>query len=274
MNDRYTFLMSVYYKEKPEFLKISIESMLNQTIPAEKIIIVMDGSLPEELEKILNSFCDRYPLLFKIVAIEKNVGLGLALNRGIQEVQTELIARMDSDDYIIPQRCEMQLQKFKEDPELEIVGSFEAEFINEIHNVVSIHKVPETHEAINKFMKRRCAVLHPTVMFKKKSVLAAGNYQDVPLYEDYDLFARMILENNAKSYNIQENLYFIRTDENFWYRRGGIQYLKTSVCFKWKQYMKRNISLIDFCISGLGQAVICIMPNKMRRLFYLHILRD
>lgn len=94
---------------------------------------------------------------------------------------------MDSDDVSEKTRCEKQLAAFEKDSKLEMVGSFEAEFIGEKDNIVSVHRVPETHNEITKFMRRRCAILHPTVMYKKSAVIRTGNYHSVPLYEDYDL---------------------------------------------------------------------------------------
>ncbi len=274
MQQEYTFLMSVYYKEKPEYLKMSIESMLRQTVQAKEIIIVKDGGLTDELEEVLCSFCNQYPSLFKVLALKENVGLGPALVYGMDKVSTELVARMDSDDYSVPQRCEKQIQQFLKDPELAIVGTSAAEFVNDISNVVSIHSVPEKNQQIYEGMKRRCVVTHPTVMYKKSAVIEAGNYQNVPLYEDYDLFSRMILEKHVKCYNIQESLYYVRTCENFWYRRGGKRYLQTMLSFKWNLFVKRNISIMDFVISGFGQAIVCLMPNRLRQWFYLSFLRN
>jgi glycosyltransferase involved in cell wall biosynthesis len=272
-NLNYTVLMSVYFKEKPEYLRLSIQSMLNQTIPPNEFIIVKDGPLSAELDGVIDSFTEKNPKLFKIITNDINLGLGLALAKGIVEAKNELIARMDSDDFSIERRCEEQLTKFKEDPDLEMVGSFEAEFVDNFNNIISIHRVPEANDEIVRFMHRRCAILHPTVMYKKSAVLNSGNYHSVLLYEDYDLFARMVLEHHVKSYNIQEPLYFIRTCEDFFKRRGGIKYAKTVLKFKWGQYKKGYMSLIDFCISGLGQAFVCILPNSFRELFYMKLLR-
>lgn len=270
---RYTVLMSVYIKEKKEYLEESIKSMLNQTIAPSEFIIVKDGPLTKELDSVIEKFCKEYPGLFNIITNENNMGLGPALAKGIIASKNELIARMDSDDISVNNRCEKQLKIFKNDPSVEMVGTFEAEFIGDKSNVVSIHRVPETHNDIAKFMRRRCAVLHPTVMYKKSAVIRSGNYRSVPLYEDYDLFARMVLEHNVQSYNIQENLYYIRTSEDFFKRRGGMKYARTVLKFKWGQYKKGYMTLIDFCLSGLGQAFVCILPNYLRKVTYLRFLR-
>lgn len=272
-NSKYTVLMSVYYKEKPEYLSLSIESMLNQTVKPDEFIIVKDGPLTTELDEVINNFVTAYPKTFNIIVNETNLGSGPALAKGIENSKNELIARMDSDDYVVSTRCERQLEKFREDPKLEMVGSYEAEFVDDIDNVISIHRVPSENDEIERFMHRRCSVLHPTVMYKKSAVLKSGNYQSVLLYEDYDLFARMVLEYHIKSYNIPEPLYYIRTSEDFFKRRGGIKYAKTVLKFKWGQYRKGYMSLMDFCISGLGQAFVCVLPNSLRKIFYMKFLR-
>lgn len=271
-NENYSVLMSVYYKENPEWLRISIESMLAQTVQTDDFVIVKDGPIGEELQKVLDYFSCRYPGLFRIVTLSYNVGLGLALAEGIQHCKNSLVARMDSDDICTEDRCEKELSCFKMMPELKVVGSFEAEFIDSIDNVKAIHNVPEQHEEIVQFMKKRCALLHPTVMYRKEAILEIGNYHSVKLYEDYDLFARLVFK-GYKTYNIQEVLYYIRINPAFYKRRGGYEYLKTVI--KFKNGLRRNkyISTIDFIISAGGQAVVCLLPNKVREWFYMTFLR-
>lgn len=270
---QYSVLMSVYFKEKPEYLRLSIQSILDQTVMPSEFILIKDGPLTEELDQVIEKFKINNPGFFKIIVNEKNLGLGPALNMGIKASANELIARMDSDDYSVPERCEKLLKKFEEDSSLDMVGSFEAEFIDDLDHVISVHRVPETDAEIRKFMRRRCALLHPTVMYKRSAVTACGGYHPVLLYEDYDLFARMVLENHVKSYNIQENIYYIRTSGDFFKRRGGMKYAKTVLNFKWNQFKKKNMSFFDFLISGLGQAFVCILPNKLRKEFYMKLLR-
>lgn len=269
----YSVLMSVYYKEKPEWLKIAIESMLNQTVKPAEMVIVKDGKLSSELDAVIEEFENNYPKLFHIVPLEKNVGLGPALAVGLRNCSYEYISRMDSDDISDPVRCETQLKCFEQNDKLDIVGCFEVEFEHSMDTPVAIHKVPENDDEIKKFMKRRCALLHPTVIYKKSSVLKAGNYHDVRLYEDYDLFMRMVLENNCCSYNVQEGLYYMRINDAFYERRGGIKYLRTVVSFKYRQYKKKFLSLRDFIVSAGGQAFVCLLPNRLRKIVYLKFLR-
>ncbi len=269
----YSFLMSVYYKEKAEWLKQSIDSMLQQSCMPSEIVIVKDGPLTPELEEVLDFYAQEYPRLFNIVSLEKNLGLGLALAYGIEKCSYEYIARMDSDDISEPNRCECLMECFKNDSELAIVGCYEAEFEKDISKPIAIHRVPETNEEIYRFMKRRCALLHPTVIYKKSAVIDSGNYRDVRLYEDYDLFMRMVLEHRYKAYNVQKNLYNIRINADFYKRRGGVSYLKTACEFKFNQYKRGYISRKDFVISAGSQALVCLMPNGLRRWVYMRFLR-
>ncbi|WP_261805474.1 glycosyltransferase [Lapidilactobacillus luobeiensis] len=276
MAENYSVLMAVYYREKPQYLKIAIQSMLNQTESPNEFIIVKDGPLSEELDSVINGFVKKYPGLFTLIVNKTNMGLGPALRKGVEQARNEYIARMDSDDYSVPERCEKQLKLFQEDCKLGMVGSYEAEFINTKENIVAVHKVPEQDEEIRKFMRRRCAILHPTVVFKKNDVIRAGNYQEESIfaeYEDYDLFARMIFDTNVKCYNIQESLYHIRTSDDFYERRGGLAYAKTVLRFKWNLFIKHDMLFLDFCISGVGQAFVCILPNKLRKIIYKIFLR-
>ena len=272
--EKFSVLMSVYYKEEPKFLDLALSSILKeQTLIPNEVVLVEDGPLNKELYEVVDKYKKAYPNILKVYPLEKNGGLGPALNYGLSKCSNELIARMDSDDFSAPDRCEKLLNIFKEDYSYDCVGSFEVEFENDLDDVVAIHKVPETSDEIDKFMLRRCALLHPTVMYKKSAVLAAGNYRNVLLYEDYDLFMRMVCENHCKCYNIQENLYFIRINANFFKRRGGFKYMKTAIKFKNMQRKKGYMSFKDFIISAGGQAFVCLMPNKMRRWFYLKFLR-
>lgn len=272
-NLRYTVLMTVYIKEKPEYLSLSIQSMLDQTVPPDEFIIVKDGPLTPELDRVIDTFEKDHPGLFNILANKENLGSGPSSAKGVEASRNELIARMDSDDYSVKDRCEKQLFEFEKDPELGLVGTLEAEFVDRLDHVTCIHRVPERNDEIASFMRRRCAIMHPTVIYKKSAVLKCGNYRSIRLYEDYDLFARMVLEHHVKSRNIQEPLYYIRTGEDFYKRRSGLRYVKTGLRFKWEHYQKGYISLTDFLVSGFARACVCILPNSLRRLFYMKFLR-
>lgn len=271
--DNYSVLMSVYYKEKPEWLSQSIESMLNQTVVTNDFVIVCDGILTDELYSVLNYYDKKYPGLFQLLKRDMNYGLGPSLAYGIEFCKNELIARMDSDDISKEDRCEIQLKYFEDNPDLDIVGCWENEFENGIDNPIAVHRVPSGVENVHNYMKRRCSLLHPTVIYKKSAVINSGNYHDVRLFEDYDLFMRMVVEHGCKGDNVPQALYDMRVNDDFYKRRGGIKYMKTIVKFKKDQRKKGYMSHKDYIISCWTQRIVCLMPNRMRKWFYLKFLR-
>lgn len=268
----YSFLMSVYWKERPEYLEKSLACILSQSVLPEEVVLVEDGLFTEGLHEVITHYQKEYPALFRIFSFEENRGLCPSLRDGVTLCKNELIARMDSDDLCAPNRCELQLKKFLENPELDVVGCWENEFWNSEERPFATHKVPEFHSEIFKYMKKRCGLLHPTVFYKKKAVLKAGNYRSCYLFEDYDLFARMLLS-GAKAYNIQESLYFLRVNPDLFRRRGGLKYAKTILEFKFGLWRKGFFSIGNFVIGGFGHAAVCLLPNSLRVLFCKIFLR-
>lgn len=270
----YSVLMSVYYKEKPEWLSQSIESMLNQTIRTNDFVIVKDGPLTQELNEVINKYLEMYPSLFNIVNLKKNLGLGLALNLGIKKCKNEWIARMDSDDISSPKRCEKQIQEIMKDNDLDIIGTNHIEFKDDVNNKNEYlyKKLPSFDEEIKKYAKRRNPFSHSSVMLRKSKVLESGNYRHYHLVEDYDLWVRMI-ENKAKCQNINEYLSYVRVDSQLYKRRGGIKYLKSILKFKSELYKKGFYSKKDYLISASSHIFVCLIPNFARRIIYERVLR-
>jgi len=268
----YSVLMSVYFKEKPEWLKYSIESMLNQTIKPNEFVIIEDGKLTEDLDNVIEKFVNENPNLFNIIKIPKNGGLGPALELGITKCSNEFIARMDSDDYSIPNRIEKQFEIYEKYPHLGLVGSNVEEFENDISNINCHVVLPENHEQIYKFSKKRCPFRHPSLLYKKSEVLKAGNYREFYLCEDYDLYVRM-LQSGCECYNIQEPLVYMRIGSDFYKRRGGWKYMKTILKFKNEQLKTGYFSIFDYLRSTIPHIVVCLIPNFLRDWIYRNLLR-
>ena len=134
---KYSVLMSVYYKENPEWFRSSIASIFAQTVQPAEFILIEDGPLTPELDSVAEQYKSQYPDVFKIVALNKNGGLGPALRLGIEQCSNEFIARMDSDDYCEPNRIEKELEAFRHDPTLGMVGTNVIEFIGSPDNCIS-----------------------------------------------------------------------------------------------------------------------------------------
>lgn len=272
MKKEYSVLMSVYYKENPIWFDTSINSMFEQTIKPKEFVLVEDGKLTDELDEIVNKYDKKYANIFKVIKLEKNVGLGLALKRGVEECSCEYIARMDSDDYSMPNRIEKEFKIFEQNPQVSIVGTNVSEFIDRIDNVICNVVLPETNEEIIKFSKKRNPFRHPSVIFKKSDVLDAGNYREYYLCEDYDMWLRMI-RNGTKCYNIQENLVFMRINEDFFKRRGGHKYFKSIKKFKKEQLDNGYFTRTEYLKTIIPHAIVCYMPNVLRNFVYKKFLR-
>lgn len=268
----FSVLLSVYYKEKPEFLQSSINSVYNQTRKPSEVILVKDGPLTIELEKTIDNLCSVFSDLI-IVPLEKNSGLGIALNEGLKHCSFDIVARMDTDDVAKQDRFEKEISVLEKYPEIDIVGAWVDEFIEIPSNVVSTRKVPEKHEEILKYSKYRAPVNHPSVMFRKKAVLDAGSYLDLKLYEDYYLWARMLM-NGAVFYNIQESLLYFRITDETYKRRGGIKYASVELNFLRKMYKIHFLSFSEYLINIIVHTSVRLVPNNLRAFLYKHILRN
>lgn len=268
----YSVLMPLYKKDNPEWFQFALDSILNQTSGPSEIVITCDGPLSENLENVLQKNIEKSPDLYRIYRFKKNVGLGVALAKGIELCGNELIARMDADDYAVRERCEKQLKVFEEHPEYDVVGSNVEEFIDDLNNVVSHVVLPEKQDDIVAFAKKRCPIRHPTLMYRKSAVLKAGNYRNYRHAQDYNLIVYMILS-GAKIYNIQENLMYMRVSPDFYKRRGGWSQAKLVLKLKKEFYDCHFYSFSDFMISGVGNAVVALLPNKARETFYKVVLR-
>ncbi|MGX7393413.1 glycosyltransferase [Carnobacterium mobile] len=279
MNERietfpeFSVLMSVYIKETPTRLEECLKSITEQTIPPNEIVIVEDGKLTNELYTVLENIEKEFPKILKRIPLKENVGLGQALSIGVQSCSYPLIARMDTDDVAAPQRFEKQLLVFKNNPEIGLLGSAIAEFEGDVSNVVALRTVPLDHEDIVKHAKRRNPFNHMTVMYKKEEVIQAGNYQHLNGFEDYYLWVRM-LKNGTQTKNLNEILVYARAGNEMFYRRGGIQYLKSSKLARKKIYEVGFNSYSDYLISMIGQVVVSIVPNETRAYIYKKLLRS
>lgn len=273
MEQNYSVLMSVYKKEKPEYLKQAIESMINQTVQTNDFVLVCDGPLTSQLDSLIEVICERYPTLFQIIRLEENSGLGNALNIGLKRCRNELIARMDSDDISLVNRCELQLKRFKEKPELAFCSSDIAEFITDEKEVQNVRHLPTDHQKIRSFAKKRNPMNHMAVMFRKNAVEAVGGYIEIPYFEDYYLWVRM-LKRGYEAANIDQILVNVRIGNGMYKRRGGMTYAKNACTLQKRMLEIHFISYYEFirnCFVRIGGSII---PVGIRKYMYEKILRE
>lgn len=269
----FSVLISVYKKEKAEYLKRALQSVINQTLKPTEIVIVKDGPLTKELDDCIEDFQKQNSKLFKILSFKENRGLGLALRDGVKACKYEYIARMDSDDISKLDRFEKQFNYLQKHPETALLGTWITEFSKDENNPDTVTKLPCIHQAIIKFAKRRNPFRHVTVVLKKSAVIQSGNYRDFLWFEDYDLFVR-ILQKGYIAANIPECLVNVRADKDMFARRGGWQYLKQDYRFQKLLLKTKFIGKTDFIINITIRSIVRIIPNNVRSYFYKKILRD
>lgn len=268
--ERYSVLMSVYHKENAEYLRQAMESIWAQSVPTDDFVLMCDGPLTEALDAVIAAQEADHPELH-VVRLPVNGGLGKALNEGLMHCRHSLVARMDSDDISLPERCEQQLEAFKADPELGIVSASLEEFCDD--TVKGSRKLPESHEQILAFSKKRNPFNHPVVMFRKEAVLAAGSYnEEYHLFEDYYLWIRM-LRNGTKGRNLPQVLLRMRVTDDAYERRGGRRYAADMLRFHRWILSTGWTTPMDFLTGAVPHAVVCVIPNGMRRVIYKTILR-
>lgn len=263
-------LMSIYFKEKSEYFRESLESILNQTYFPDEIVLVKDGPLTNELEEVIKEYKEK--LNIKTVSLEKNLGLGLALKEGVLHCSNEIIIRMDTDDIMCKDKILEQIKIFNKDKELILVGTNGIDFNKDKKDILSNRILPEKDKEIRKFAKRRCPFIHAGIAFKKSYVLKAGNYQNCLWFEDYDLFLRMM--KLGKGYNIQKNLLYIRSNLDVYKRRGGIEYIKREIKALTKFYKDGNMNLYYYLTNIFIRFGVRICGNNLRMKLYKKVLRS
>ncbi|WIM83256.1 glycosyltransferase [Gallibacterium anatis] len=269
---KYSVLMTVYKKDKPQDFLLSLESMCRQTISPSEIVIVKDGPIPQSLQDIIDQCKEIYSIIFNEIQLSINKGLGLALNEGIEHCHNELIARMDADDYSMPQRCEKQLDAFMRNQRLDIVGCSVSEFIDDINNIIGKRSVPLTNNEIYQFARRRDPFNHPTVMYRKSFLKKIGGYSDYRKNQDTDLWIRM-LQNHAECLNLDGDLFRFRFDEGTYQKRKSWINTKILIEIRYKAWKSGFNSLGDFLLITLAQTAMYIFPVTLQKILYKTFLR-
>lgn len=262
---KFSVLMSLYHKEKCQYLDSCLKSLQQQTVPADEIVIVIDGPISKSLLDTIEIWQNNLPII--TIPLEKNVGLGKALNIGLQKCSHSLVARMDTDDYALPQRFEKQIEQFSLYPELILIGSNVNEFECDLNKKTSSKKIPLSMNDIKKYSKKRNPFNHMTVMFKKEKIITAGGYLDHPLMEDYNLWLRCLALNYQMA-NIESPLVNVRAGNEMVSRRKGVNYLRSEYdLFKLKNSLKTDSVFNNFRIF-LSRALLRLIPLSLLRIIY------
>lgn len=267
----FSVLMSVYMKEKPKYLDEALTSIENQTVVPSEIVLVEDGPLSTELQKVIDIHRRKFTNTFKVIKAIYNQGLGQSLRLGTQFVSTDWIARMDSDDISVPDRFEIQLKEINKHPELALIGGQVQEFANSTLNIVGYRRVPTSESLLRQFIKWRSPFNHPTVMIKKKALQQVGGYVSYGNLEDYYLWARIIV-NNYHIANVDQVLVKMRVDEGMYQRRGGISNIKYFYRLRSFLFEHGLSSRREKILANIIMTINILIPGIIRKFIYQHVM--
>ena len=234
MTSKSSVLMSLYYKESPEYLETTFLSLANQTRKADEIVVVIEGTLFSELINILNKWKHYFgkDVLILVDAKDKK-GFVACLNLGLKIARNEVIIRVDTDDFSEPNRIEVQMAEFEKDPNLALLSGQLAEYDENLKGEPKIRRVPLSYLHILKYAKMRNPINHPTAAFRRNVALDLGSYPNVGSNEDYALFTTFLI-NNYYVINLDSQLVKARTGNALYSRRRGEKYLKGELeCLKY-----------------------------------------
>jgi len=270
----FSVLMSVYLKEKSQYLNEALFSIWDQqTLKPDQIVLVKDGPLTEELDNCINVWKIKLNDYLTLVELPVNVGLGAALNEGLKQCKYELVARMDTDDISLPNRFEKQIEFMEKNPDIVLLSGYINEFINKINKNINIRKVPLEYKKIIRYLKYRNAFNHMAVIFKKKAVISVGGYSSMLSYfEDYDLWIKLTQAKYMIS-NIPDVLVNVRIGNNMIDRRHGIGYAKKEILFFKIQKERGFLSLYEYYFIMFLRVPVRMIPLNILGFFYF-LLRN
>ncbi len=267
-------LLPIYYKESVEVINKCLRSMLEQTIRPDEIVCALDDPSTPEIEATIDSFANQSGIRTVKCYCKRGSGLGAVLNVGVKNCTCDYIARMDADDIAVPDRLEKERNYLDTHRDVDVVGSNIAEFETTPEEIIAYRNVPADDTDCKEMLKRRDPINHMTAMYRRESVLKAGNYSsDMMSCEDTYLWTGFYAA-GLHFANIQENLVFAHAGREMYERRGGKKaffYVKKAIEYK------KEVGLI-----GTGEAVfqeianyciLILMSKKMRAFVYEKILR-
>lgn len=259
-------LMCVSRENDAQYLADCFQSLLSQTMPADEIIVVIDGPIPNNLNRTIEEYTDQ--LNFEVIKLNENVGFGRALNIGIARVTSDLIIRVDPDDICVANRIQLQTDYMKKNSEVIASSGNIVEFCSN-NGDLQERPLPTDHAAIVKFAKKRSPLSHPASCIRTQPLKDLGGYPPLRKCQDYALWSLMLVKGYRLG-NSPELLVRMRTD-NMMSARRGYQYFLSEL--KLLDY-QRDINFLNYFeyLSNLSQRfVLRFSPNAVKFLLYKYL---
>lgn len=253
-----TVVLPVYNAE--EFVRPAVESILEQTWTDFDFIIIDNCSTDASFE-ILGEYAAKDQRI-RLHRNEQNMGFVYSLNRGNQLAAGEYVARMDADDISTPDRLDKQMRFLLDNPDIDVVTSWNGQFDTDPEDVQFVIKSPATHEELSRVARFRDPISHPACIYRRSAVLAVGGYQERGTLEDWLLWASM-MQNGSRFACIQEVLYKFRRDDKFAPRRRGWRRAKLHAALQGEFRRMGFISFPEYVRNVIFRVATCLLPNSV-----------
>lgn len=270
MPEPFALLLTVYAGDRWDHLRAAFHSVaVAQTRCPDQIVLVQDGPVSAELEAGLRELRLSSPVEVTFLRLEHNAGLGPALDAGLAASRYDIVARMDADDISMPNRFEVQLALIEQGADL--VGAGLQEFGKDLNDLRGVRTPPVDPTQIARYARLHDPFNHPTVVYRRSAVIAAGGYRDIPLMEDYWLFARMIA-NGARAVNVAEPLVYYRVGEGAYERRGGVSLLRSELRLQRELLRYGFTSRVQYVRNVVIRGGYRLVPTWLRRAVYRRVV--
>jgi glycosyltransferase involved in cell wall biosynthesis len=266
----FSLLLTVYGGDRAEYLRESFRSAVDhQTRRPEQVILVQDGPVPADLGACAARLVAASPVPVTFVPLERNRGLGHALDVGLAASRFDVVARMDADDIAMPGRFEVQLPVIERGADL--VGAGMLEIGTGVGDVVGRRTPVADPARLARYARLHDPFNHPTVVYRRAAVDAAGGYGDLPLMEDYWLFARMIAA-GARMVNLTEPLVYYRVGDGAYERRGGRALLRAELRLQRELRRHGFTTRAEYLRNVTVRGAYRLAPAAIRRPLYRRLV--
>lgn len=268
---KFSLLVPIYHKDNPKWLHAAFTSILKQSCPPSEIIIIQDGKISNELTQEIQEFQTKTNCQW--LKLKENKGLANSLNQGLKKAQYKWVTRLDADDINLPDRYQKQIDFLKKNTEVDLVGGYCLEFAKDPKGPYQMKELPLLAKEICTLLKKRNAINHVSVFYRKSAVLQVGGYEHYPGMEDYHLWVKMILK-GFQLRNIPENLVLQRAGSGMFKRRGGWHYFWTEIKLQFFFLKIGFINFWEFCRNLMIRFILRIAPQLFRRKIYSRIRKN
>lgn len=264
-------VLAFYEGGSVSLLASAVDSILCQTVTPSEIMLVIDGPLSQRkefgLKEMLGKLENRNAIPIEIVRLPVNGGPGVARDIGIRKATSRFVAIMDADDISVPERFELQINAFKADPDLSVVGGIIMEDISG-----RLRRVPLSLNEIRKVIRVKCPLNNVTVMINRQDYLAVGGYPNKRTSEDYELWARFVSK-GYKLMNLPNVLVYANYSSGADLRRLGFRVFKDD--FRTQKFLltSRCLSSLEFTRNFVLYFVFRMSPRRLLSFYYRFFLR-